>query len=249
MVVEPQSVELGTLRAQSPAELIASATSLATPLAKLIKDRSLAVRISGREYVKCEGWTTLGVMLGCTPHEVEVTEQDGIFTATVELRRMSDGRIVGRASAECGAPDELDRSGQPLWANRARYARRSMALTRATAKAYRLAFSWIMVLAGYMPTPAEEITDHDGPADRPEPAVSTPRLPGASDKWEGHGGKLINDMSIPDKTLAKVGAWLQGKDPAKNRALVDAINNELERRRSAELPDAVREADNDDLPF
>jgi hypothetical protein len=32
-----------------------------------------------------------------------------------------------------------------------------MAVTRATGKAYRLAFSWIMNLAGYEVTPAEEM--------------------------------------------------------------------------------------------
>jgi hypothetical protein len=32
-----------------------------------------------------------------------------------------------------------------------------MAQTRATGKACRLAFSWIMSLAGYEPTPAEEM--------------------------------------------------------------------------------------------
>ncbi|MBK8185727.1 MAG: hypothetical protein IPK63_23660 [Candidatus Competibacteraceae bacterium] len=34
-----------------------------------------------------------------------------------------------------------------------------MAQTRATGKACRLAFSWIMSLAGYEPTPAEEMPD------------------------------------------------------------------------------------------
>ena len=40
-----------------------------------------------------------------------------------------------------------------------------MATTRATGKACRLAFSWIVTLAGFDPTPAEEITDQrDDPA-------------------------------------------------------------------------------------
>ena len=59
----------------------------------------------------------------------------------------------------CGSDDELDRYGKPVWSTRPRYARRSMAQTRATGKACRLAFSWIMALAGYEPTPAEEMPD------------------------------------------------------------------------------------------
>ena len=40
-----------------------------------------------------------------------------------------------------------------------------MAQTRATGKACRLAFSWIMALAGYEPTPAEEMPDTRQPSD------------------------------------------------------------------------------------
>lgn len=151
--VEVNAIELGTLKASSPAEVIEKATEMATPLAKLIQDRKLFTDIRGKRHVRCEGWTTLAAMLGVTPHEVSVTEQqEGVFVATVELRRMSDGAAIGRASAECGAADE------PMWAGRPRYARRSMALTRATAKTCRLTFSWIMVLAGYDATPAEEMS-------------------------------------------------------------------------------------------
>ena len=78
---------------------------------------------------------------------------------------MNDGACIGRASAECGSPDELDRHGKPVWSSRPRYARRSMAQTRATGKACRLAFSWIMALAGYEPTPAEEMPDTRQPSD------------------------------------------------------------------------------------
>lgn len=151
-VAPTQAVQMGTLRADSPQAIIEAATAIATPLAELIHSRGLAKRISGRDYVVCEGWTTLAVMLGVTPHEVGVVEQDGVYTATVELRTMSDGKSIARASAECGADDEV-------WGKRARYARRSMALTRATGKACRMAFSWIMILAGYAATPAEEMEE------------------------------------------------------------------------------------------
>jgi hypothetical protein len=59
--------------------------------------------------------------------------------------------VISRASAECGAP------GEERWHDADDYAKRSMAATRATSKACRLAFSWIMTLAGYEATPAEEI--------------------------------------------------------------------------------------------
>jgi len=162
-LVKPQTDESQALvlRATDPTDLVRRATAVADALASVIEQRKLYVTISGRKFVRCEGWTSLAAMLGVTPHEVAVTEQDGVFTAVVELRRFVDGQPVARASAECGAPDELDRNGKPLWSARPRYARRSMALTRATAKACRLAFSWVMALAGYENTPAEADADTD----------------------------------------------------------------------------------------
>lgn len=157
-------VELGVIRADRPAQLVQFATEAANALASVIESRKLYSNIQGKKFVKCEGWTTLAAMLGVTPHEISVTEIDGAFTATVELRRLTDGQPVSRASAECG-PDET------TWKGRARYARRSMALTRATAKACRLAFSWIMALSGYEVTPAEEIPQDAGPRRAAKPAM------------------------------------------------------------------------------
>jgi hypothetical protein len=150
-------VALGTLSAATPGALVTCAAELAAELANVINKQGLSTQIKGRKHVNVEGWTTLGIMLGCVAREVQTTEADGIYTATVELVRMSDGACISRASAECGSPDELDKYGKPIWSARPRYARRSMAQTRATGKACRLAFSWIMSLAGYEVTPAEEM--------------------------------------------------------------------------------------------
>ena len=144
-------VELGTLHASSPAALIQSASEMARELAAVINTQKLYTVIQGKKFVGVEGWTTLATMLGVTAREVQTTETtEGVYTSIVELVRMSDGACISRASAECG--DEKP------WNTRAKYARRSMAQTRATGKACRLAFSWIMSLAGYEVTPAEEMT-------------------------------------------------------------------------------------------
>jgi hypothetical protein len=160
-------VRLGTLAATSPKELVAGASEMATELAQVIQSQELFKMIQGKPHVMVEGWTTLATMLGVTAQEVSTIEEDGVYIATVELVRMSDGAVVGRASAECGSPDEKDKYGKPIWANRPRYARRSMAQTRATGKACRLAFSWIIKLAGYEATPAEEMPQGETPQEQP----------------------------------------------------------------------------------
>jgi hypothetical protein len=142
-------VSLGTLQATSPAALVYGAAEMAKELATIIAKQKLFSVIQGKRFVNVEGWTTLATMLGCVAREIETTEHDGVYVAIVELVRMNDGACIGRASAECGE--------ESPWSKRAKYARRSMAQTRATSKACRLAFSWIMQLAGYEVTPAEEM--------------------------------------------------------------------------------------------
>ena len=216
-----EGIELGTLRGTKPHELLQAAAAMATPLAKLIDDKKLYVEVNKRKYVYCEGWTTLAAMCGVTPHEVLTVEEDGVYVSTMELRRITDGQPVGRASAECGAPDEVDRNGKPLWASRARYARRSMAQTRATSKVCRLVFSWIMVLAGYAATPAEEMMDR-----------GVPTLPGKPTSWGGYGGKPIT--KVPEGILGTVVEWLKKKGEKKNAKMIDAIELELDGRREPE---------------
>lgn len=195
-VVAAQSVQLGTLRYSSPVQMVQGATAVANALKSVITTQRLAVRISGREYVRVEGWTTLSTMMGVLPREVDVERaEDGTYTAVVELVRMSDGAVLCRASAECG-------SDEPTWKARPNYARRSMAITRATGKAARLAFSWVMVLAGYEGCPLEEvesIIQHAPapPPPRPAPVVeATVVPPGDPSHPPGAVGSDVPDMEI-----------------------------------------------------
>ena len=162
-------VKLGAIEATSPNDVVVRATGMAKTLADIITSRKLYTTINGKKYVQVEGWSTLGAMMGVLPREVEVVEREnGDFEATVELIRTSDCAVVGRASS-------IVSSDEKLWKTRERYARRSMAVTRATGKAYRLGFSWIMSLAGYEPTPAEEMPVEEARTDKralPEPKTN-----------------------------------------------------------------------------
>ena len=143
IVVHEDRLKLGALEVSGPDAIVQRASEVSTALAKVINDRRLYVDIHGKRYVRVEGWNTLGAMLGIVPREVMTTEQDdGGYLSTVELVRVSDGMVIGRGSALCGMDEKS-------WSKRDHYARRSMAITRATGKAFRLGFSWIMALAGY----------------------------------------------------------------------------------------------------
>jgi len=150
--IQQSNISMGALNANSPQALVQGASAIANELANVIKQQKLSVNIQGGHYVRCEGWTTLATLMGVMPREVETIQQeDGVYISTIELIRMENGQVLTRASAECG-------HDKP-WNQRPHYARRSMAQTRATGKACRMAFSWIMSLAGYSATPYEEVQD------------------------------------------------------------------------------------------
>ena len=157
LVTIEQNAPLTLFGTDDPDAIIESATKKANALAGVIRSKKLYSNISGREYVKVEGWTLLGTMLGVFPvlaWSRPLSDGHG-WEARVEACTLS-GQIVGAAEAQC-----TDEEGN--WSKRDDFALRSMAQTRATSKALRLPLGFIMALAGYDPTPAEEMV-HDHPA-------------------------------------------------------------------------------------
>src|SRR6266542_1358096 len=126
-------------------------------------DRSaLILTIQSREFVRVEGWTALGSMLGVFPvtewsRRVEL-EDDAGWEARVKAVTRT-GEVVGAAEASCMRSERN-------WKNRDDYALRSMAQTRATSKALRQPLGFVVAMAGYQATPAEEI-----PPEQPREAV------------------------------------------------------------------------------
>jgi hypothetical protein len=147
---EIQPATSGTLfRTEDPLEIIGKATRIAEALSKVLRDQKLTSNISGREHVRVEGWTLLGTMLGVYP-VVEWTRPvaDG-WEARVEARTLT-GAVVGAAEAECLRTERT-------WKSRDDYALRSMAQTRAVSKALRGPLGFVVTLAGFEATPAEEM--------------------------------------------------------------------------------------------
>jgi hypothetical protein len=87
--------------------------------------------------------------------------EDG-WEARVEARTL-DGRVVGAAESEC-------LSSERKWGRADDYAIRSMAATRATSKALRMPLGFVMELAGFDATPADEIPAEDTPGTAPGPS-------------------------------------------------------------------------------
>lgn len=149
---------------------IERAKKVSEVVSKIVEQKKLYAMIQGKKYVTCEGWTTMGSLLGLFPQIVEVKEEKsekGIkYIAICEIRTL-DGKLVSRAESECAS---WERNKAKMLEQQGEYAIRSMAETRAVSKAYRICLSWIMTLAGYEPTPAEEVVI-DQQVEQTEPVV------------------------------------------------------------------------------
>jgi hypothetical protein len=157
-------------------------------------------------HVNVEGWQTLASFLGIAPRTVysrPVRGDDGqprINRYIVKERRtkgqgpqreviereyevhgydwearvvaVKDGVVVGEAEALCTRSESS-------WAQRDDFALSSMAQTRATSRAIAAAARWIVTLAGFSGTPAEEVTKE--PGDDDHPAAGGPAFGPAAD--------------------------------------------------------------------
>jgi hypothetical protein len=169
VVAQPGQAIVAEASATGPTEMLERATAIATALSAMVEKQRLYTVISGKKYPQVEAWMTIGRMDNVVAREAAkpVRADDGSWEAEVELVRLSDGMVIGRASALCGA------KGDRPWDTRPDHQRRSMAVTRATSRAFRQQYSWIMALAGYEPTPADEMPDDRGETREPErPATS-----------------------------------------------------------------------------
>lgn len=185
---------------QEPSAMIARTTKVAEILSKVIRDKGLSQSIQGKEYVQVEGWELAGTMLGFVVREKEIKEQpDGSFEAWVELYHPASGRVISHASALCGMDEKR-------WSRADRFARRSMAVTRATGKVYRMNFAWIIKMAGFQPTPEEEM-----PA---EMNRSTARGDLYNSTDQTHKRWLMTELkktSLPQDGWGKISTALHGK--------------------------------------
>jgi hypothetical protein len=201
-------------------------SDLATVLVDVVKDRKLAVRINGRDFLTAEAWTTLGGMVGVVP-VVEWTrpnESGDGYLARVEARTL-DGRVVGAAECECSR-------GEQKWKNRDAFALRSMASTRAISRALRAPLGMIVVLAGYEPASSDEmpVVDVEAHEPGPEPGpIPAERRP-SDEQW-----RELTELVGRLRQLDPETDW-----PTRCRELAGAPSNLLTGTMAADLIDRLQ---------
>lgn len=202
-----------------PRALVAAAAEMAEVLAEVIEKQKLYELVNGKRFVRLEGWLVLGTLVGVSSREVSCEEQDdGSVIAKVELYNVRTGAVIGGASALCGVEEKR-------WAKAERYARRSMAITRATSKAYRNNFSWVAALAGFEATPAEEMTGVV--IDSPKPVTKAPAKPAGFDpNNKAHidaMAKALAAKQVPEDLWDQIGNAMRGKSMTELDAVIGGL--------------------------
>ena len=140
------------LFSRSPKKALSQMQELVQVMSSKCQGKEFIAIINGKQYPKVEWWTTVAATLGLFPVVVYSRRLDRegelAYEARVEVRY--GDRVVGAGEAMCS-------NKETRWSSADEYAIRSMSITRATGKCYRLPLSFLAVMAGLNPTPAEEI--------------------------------------------------------------------------------------------
>jgi hypothetical protein len=147
-------------------------------------------------YLKVEAWQYLGkayeyraLLEGLVERD---SEEPNAWVARVKIFDKFD-RQVGSGDSICGTSDE------PYWARQATFAKKSMAQTRAISKAYRSCLAWVAVLAGYEPTPYEEMPDDVQGVIKPKEEIQDD-APRAKPPITEKQTNLINGLTTGDES-------------------------------------------------
>lgn len=192
-----------------------SLANFASVLKKFIVERQLYTDIKGKDYVNVEGWEFAGASIGVYPIVKQVNnlsdEKEIKYSAHVELVQLSTQKVIGAGVAICSNKERSKTTFDE-------YAIASMAQTRAIGKAYRNAFAWLMKMAGYEATPAEEAVYES--YEEVEPVVEIP-LQVIKDRVTAK----LEAMSPADKlrTLKGTGHTSLGKLTVNNWRYLDAM--------------------------
>jgi len=198
MIQETLNTEVGIY--SPPQAILENAMVAAKALGVVLAGKKKPVMMNGEQYLEFEDWQTVGQFYGYTVKtgdavECEVAGVKGA-KAHADLISLKTGQFLGGAEAYCMRDEDH-------WNTRAKYewlenenGKRvktkvgdeivpwfqlaSMAQTRAGAKAFRNRLAWVVVLAGYKATPAEEL---QGMTDNDTHTAATPQEPDKTKHW------------------------------------------------------------------
>lgn len=166
-VLEAEVVEMvksgGPGLVLNPRDAVVQAHVASRALYDIIESKKDKVVVNGKTYLTFEDWQTLAHFYGVSTRIASTAfcNPDGMsrgYEARAELVDNKSGLVLGAAEGMC-----MD--DEPKWRGKPLYALRSMSQTRACAKALRQKLAFVAVMAGFQPSPAEEMIGFDTKAE------------------------------------------------------------------------------------
>jgi hypothetical protein len=220
-VVHPVQSSVDNHRAlfsHDPEQAYNEAQRLVNVVASRCTGSGYLVNIRGKQYPKIEWWTSVSASLGLFPrvlYSKRLERDDEIaYEAKVEVHR--NGEIIASGEAMCSNREDR-------WRNADEYAIKSMSITRASGKAYRIPLSFLAVMAGLEVTPAEEM-----------PVQKSTRTIQNQPRTNNH----VEDMAS-DKQQAAVRGLIENDKvyPNEKRQIHEFIEDGLTKAKAKELLD------------
>jgi len=152
VIVDPQDL-------QKPKKDTQFAHNSAKFLVDIIKKNNWAKRLGGQsDHIQYEGWQTAGKYYGYSVKTfgTEYIEYSGTWGFKAKSVVVNE-----RTGIEVGGAEALCMSDEQNWKNKPKFQLASMAQTRAGSKALRQILGFVVALAGYNPTPLEEMTNDE----------------------------------------------------------------------------------------
>ncbi len=148
------------LRAElTPGEVVEGATTQAKLLMNIVEQTHCYQEIAKKKYLQVEAWETIGAFNRThaeTESIVPISRDNEVIGYQAHVQLWKDGKVVGGAVMPCYFTENCCKGKEGDAKHKACM---SAAQTFATSKAYRMNFSYVAILAGYQPLPAEEITE------------------------------------------------------------------------------------------
>jgi len=144
-------------RQLTPAETVQIATEIANRLSDIVEQKKLYKMIGDKKHLVAEAWETVIALDNAHPliEWVEPIEAGGEIVAyKARAIVVKNGETIASGEMVCGL-EEFPTQGKQGYAKHR--AAMSAAETWAIAKAGRTKYAWIVTLADYAPTPAEEM--------------------------------------------------------------------------------------------
>lgn len=245
---------------RNPSDILREATIRATALKEIVTKTNASLKIGKNEHLRIEAWITIGQFYNCTARckETEAIEVDGVpgFKARAQLTHDETGMVLGEAEAYCMRDeDRWNTRSKYEWQNGSQvkvgeervptFQLASMAQTRAMSKVLASKFRWVVVLAGYAATPAEEMTGNEYlQEDKPSSSHSKKSRPAPKLAFGRSKGKEITDTSVPNEDLAwmldyiakNVGSEKRKQYERQDREMMSALEAELKKREGSSKP-------------